>query len=167
MRAFFFGAALLAALPAQAEIYKCVGADGKINFTDSPCSANASSEIVELPPVPETPYQRRMRELEEGRKEHEAAMAELEAESAKRRVQREEERRLLWHKYYARQQGTGLIIGMTSKEVEALPNWGVPDDVNATTTAAGTREQWIYSVDDEAGRVYLYFDGGRLVAIQN
>ena len=38
---------------------------------------------------------------------------------------------------------------------------GRSDSINATQTASGTREQWVYSL----GR-YLYFDNGRLTAIQ-
>ena len=53
-----------------------------------------------------------------------------------------------------------VFIGMTPGQATA--SWGAPDDVNSTTTAAGTREQWVYN---NGG--YLYFEGGHLVAIQN
>ena len=40
-------AALLAA-PAQADVYKCRDADGKLSFTDRPCPKGAQSETVEI-----------------------------------------------------------------------------------------------------------------------
>ena len=49
-------------------------------------------------------------------------------------------------------------IGMT-KEM-ALFSWGKPNDINKTITTNNTSEQWVY--DDN----YLYFEGGKLTAIQ-
>jgi hypothetical protein len=55
--------------------------------------------------------------------------------------------------------GISLRIGMS--EDEATRAWCFPDHVNTTQTARGTHEQWVYSE-----RGYLYFDNGRLTAIQ-
>jgi hypothetical protein len=52
-----------------------------------------------------------------------------------------------------------LTIGMS--EVDAMGGLGIPDHVNTTQTAKGTREQWVYP---DIG--YLYFADGKLVAIQ-
>jgi hypothetical protein len=52
-------------------------------------------------------------------------------------------------------------IGMTRAEV--IKVWCQPWAVNATETALGTREQWVYRHPD---RGYLYFEDGRRVAIQ-
>lgn len=55
MRALFFGAALLAALPAQAAIYKCPGPDGRVVFSDRPCGGAAESpehQVEVTPPQP-------------------------------------------------------------------------------------------------------------------
>jgi hypothetical protein len=41
-------------------------------------------------------------------------------------------------------------------------NWGKPTSVRRTTTKHGVSEQWVYP-----GQQYLYFDDGRLCAIQN
>ena len=60
----------------------------------------------------------------------------------------------------ARRRKEGVTIGMTQREV-LLSNWGRPRLVNRTTTALGTREQWVY------GGGYLYFDNGVLTTIQN
>ena len=56
----------------------------------------------------------------------------------------------------------GVRIGMTQEDVIERSNWGSPQRRSRTTTAAGIREQWIYE-----GGNYLYFDNGKLVAIQN
>ena len=48
-----------------------------------------------------------------------------------------------------------------SEEIVRLA-WGSPQDINRTTTASGTREQWVY------GRgTYVYVENGRVTAIQN
>ena len=60
-----------------------------------------------------------------------------------------------------RKRSEGVRIGMSKADVLAS-NWGRPQAVNTTTTARGTREQWVYG-----GRNYLYFDDGVLTAIQN
>jgi len=53
-------------------------------------------------------------------------------------------------------------IGMTSEQVINQTRWGMPYDIRRTTTASGTREQWVYD-----SRRYLYFDNGVLTAIQD
>jgi len=61
----------------------------------------------------------------------------------------------------ARKRSEGVQIGMTQPDVLAS-SWGSPQKVNTTTTARGTREQWVYG-----GHNYLYFENGLLTAIQN
>jgi len=59
--------------------------------------------------------------------------------------------------------GTGKIhIGMTKAQVKAA--WGKPYDINTTTTAYGSREQWVMH---EIGSTYVYFEDGVCTAIQN
>ncbi len=55
----------------------------------------------------------------------------------------------------------GARIGMTAKQVRDTTSWGTPESVNTTITAGHKREQWVYD-----GNQYLYFDNGRLTAIQ-
>lgn len=55
----------------------------------------------------------------------------------------------------------GVKIGMTKAQV-LNSNWGNPSHVNRTVNQNGTREQWVYG-----GGNYLYFDDGKLTAIQN
>ncbi|KAK42714.1 hypothetical protein BG58_39460 [Caballeronia jiangsuensis] len=55
----------------------------------------------------------------------------------------------------------GVSIGMTEDQALAS-NWGRPNYVNRTHTAAGDSSQWVYG-----GGNYLYFQNGRLTTIQN
>lgn len=57
-----------------------------------------------------------------------------------------------------------VLIGMTQDQVKA--SWGVPSDVNRTTSTYGVKEQWIYNIGN-VDRNYLYFDDGILTTIQN
>ena len=58
-------------------------------------------------------------------------------------------------------------IGMT-KEQAVRTSWCSPDAINRTTTAGHVKEQWVYQSRDHPriNRGYLYFDNGRLTAIQ-
>ena len=53
------------------------------------------------------------------------------------------------------------ILGMTAAQVRET-SWGIPEDINRTTTKYGTKEQWVY----RNGR-YLYFEDNVLVSIQD
>lgn len=53
----------------------------------------------------------------------------------------------------------GVSVGMTANQVLASC-WGKPEKVNATITAGGRREQWVY------GSQYVYVDNGTVTAIQ-
>lgn len=53
-------------------------------------------------------------------------------------------------------------IGMTKEQ--ALAGWGRPREINRTTSAYGTREQWVYG---RFGGGYLYFEDDRLTTVQN
>jgi hypothetical protein len=56
----------------------------------------------------------------------------------------------------------GVRIGMTQKQVVESTDWGRPDAINRTVTKRGASEQWVY----QDGRAYLYFNNGRVTAIQ-
>jgi len=81
-----------------------------------------------------------------------------EAEHAKllAKQQAEQERKAL-----AFAKRPGARIGMTARDVVNRTNWGEPLYKNTTITARGKREQWVYE-----DRQYLYFENGRLTAIQ-
>lgn len=162
MKGAVIALALLVPTMASAEIYKCTGQDGKINLTDKPCAAGQGAERVVIPPAPETPYQKLMRESAEKKVEHEKEMADIRARAEKFRSETSS-------RNWDRKARKGLAIGMTSAQVVATPAWGSPYDTNVTETAAGRSEQWIYRVDidNEYERMYLYFRNGVLVGIQD
>lgn len=56
----------------------------------------------------------------------------------------------------------GARIGMSREEVRNETSWGEPRLVNRTTTKYGVNEQWVYGNGN-----YLYFENGKLTAIQN
>ncbi|MCF8372011.1 MAG: hypothetical protein K9H64_10335 [Bacteroidales bacterium] len=89
-------------------------------------------------------------------------LEELEKEKRKKN---EEER----HKNIRSKYGTfygNLILenkvqlGMTKEMCEL--SWGYPVDINRTTVSGLVHEQWVYSYKN-----YLYFENGKLTAIQN
>lgn len=51
-------------------------------------------------------------------------------------------------------------IGFTKQM--CIESWGMPEDINKTTGNYGTHEQWVYGNGN-----YLYFENGKLTAIQN
>lgn len=58
-------------------------------------------------------------------------------------------------------------VGMSAADAKKLPfPWGEPDHVNTTTTAFGTREQWVYTDIHGSPLRYLYFAHDRLTTIQ-
>ena len=61
----------------------------------------------------------------------------------------------------ARKKKEGVSIGMSAEDVLAS-SWGKPESINTTTTARGSREQWVYG-----SRHYLYFENGILTTVQN
>ena len=67
-----------------------------------------------------------------------------------------------WARHNERFSKPPAKIGMTESQVINNTYWGKPSRKNFTTTKYGTREQWVY---DNVG--YVYFEGGRVVAIQN
>lgn len=55
-----------------------------------------------------------------------------------------------------------IYVGMTAEQVRAA--WGRPYDINRTTTANSTNEQWVMH---EMGGSYVYFEDGICTTIQN
>lgn len=88
----------------------------------------------------------------------------LDAENAKRKQAIAEKKKALIAKF-GLEIGTlisnnQVMIGMTKEMCREA--WGRPYNINTTTVASGTSEQWCYSMKN-----YLYFDNGILTAIQN
>lgn len=57
-----------------------------------------------------------------------------------------------------------IVLGMNKVEVELV--WGYPDDINTSEGRWGVHEQWVYYSKIGGHPRYLYFDNGRLTAIQ-
>ncbi len=159
MRAMLM-AVLFAPLMASAQIYKCTGSDGKINFTDSPCGAETKAEQLES--APPQGLDKLYIEIKEKRKAH----AKWSAEHDAREAQLAGRARA---KYTSRRMREGLRIGMTEGEVEAIPHWRGAESRNVTETVFGVREQRVFRVsdDNEYEQMYLYFDNGVLTTIQD
>lgn len=76
-------------------------------------------------------------------------------------IQREREKEMI--PKYGKVNGKAIAryevkIGFT--KAMCIDAWGEPDHINKTTTKFGTSEQWVYN------KSYLYFENGRLTAIQ-
>lgn len=56
-----------------------------------------------------------------------------------------------------------VYVGMSASAAKC--SWGRPDRINRTTSAYGTREQWVYSFGSR--RNYIYIQNGQVDAIQN
>lgn len=56
IRAVFFLSAFLVAVTAQAQVNKCIGAGGKVTYSQDPCPANTKSATMthDVPPAPQT-----------------------------------------------------------------------------------------------------------------
>lgn len=86
--------------------------------------------------------------------------AEKAKEDAKNEAQAEHARQ--WVECSKRRFNLGTPkIGMSADDNRDC-GWGEPSTINRTTTAAGRREQWVYSP-----RRFLYFNNGVLEAIQD
>ena len=113
--------------------------------------AIAKKEDERLAPIAAARAQREQLEV----RRRNAEERRVEAEQKRRDAQAREQREAMARK-------PGVRIGMTAEEVIEKTRWGRPLRKNRTTTAAGVHEQWVYG-----GGNYLYFQDGRLTAIQN
>lgn len=145
-----FSIVLMVPLVASAELYKCTGPDGKVNFTDRPCGPSEASKALQVD------------EVSKARQAEEKKRKDLRAWTNNYQRERAD-------KYKQRSYSAGLRVGMSQDEVTSHPVWGYPDDSNTTSTQYGVREQWIYETDleNEYERTYIYFENGVLTAIQD
>jgi hypothetical protein len=96
--------------------------------------------------------------LERGRVAREDLRQEQEREAERERKAAAKQRQIA----AAQAKKPGARIGMSPEQVTKETSWGKPNHINRTTTAHGVHEQWVYG-----GGNYLYFENGRLTAIQN
>jgi hypothetical protein len=83
---------------------------------------------------------------------------------ATRKLENEKRRSLIINKY-GKENGEAILnnkvkIGWTKSM--CIASWGKPYDINRTTNAYGTHEQYVYSL-----KKYLYFENGILTGIQD
>lgn len=83
---------------------------------------------------------------------------------ATRKLENEKRRSLIINKY-GKENGEAILnhkvkIGWTKSM--CIDSWGKPYDINRTTNAYGTHEQYVYSL-----KKYLYFENGILTGIQD
>lgn len=81
-----------------------------------------------------------------------------------RKLENEKRRNLIINKY-GKENGEAILnhkvkIGWT--KAMCVASWGKPYDINRTTSAYGTQEQYVYSL-----KKYLYFENGILTGIQD
>ncbi len=82
--------AALAALPVQAQVFRCTGADGKTLYSDQPCSARSRSALIEAPRTQqEIAAERELAAQAEERKQR-ARSAEREQQLLDARLQQQE-----------------------------------------------------------------------------
>ncbi|TCK05878.1 DUF4124 domain-containing protein [Marinobacterium mangrovicola] len=144
---------------AQAGVYKCRNAEGRLQYQSMPCEGR-ESEKVRIDRAPSDPgnVEVRQNQAERGfaerRRQREAEQERLNAKSKAIIGERDRQRRF---DDLVRQDR--IAIGMT--EDQAIKAWGRPCDINRSLNSSGTREQWVYCVG-EYERKYLYFDNGIL-----
>lgn len=128
-----------AAVPAQAQLYKCV-VDGRTVYQQARCAdgtpVNASGA---------------------GR----ADPTSTGALQARRDVLRYQRRELIDQAVRSGQ----LVVGMSADEVREV--WGRPTKINRTFTATAVREQWVYRGADIGKTRYAYLENGELTSYQD
>lgn len=138
--------AVLMAAPAWA-VNKCTGADGKISFQEAPCAGRG--EKIEVRPASgdgRSDWQRQIDDTTtEIKKGYQAVADNCNARGVK-----------------------ALAIGMPKNDALCVPGWRFPKSTNTTSTAAGVREQVVFGGFDrfDSKPKYLYFENGKLTAIQ-
>lgn len=143
--AILLSAALVVA-PAWA-VNKCTGPDGKISFQETPCPGKG--EKIEVRPASgdgRSDWQRQTDEMTEQIKKGYKAVADA---CTARKV-------------------SALSIGMAKDDALCVPGWMFPKSTNRTSTAAGVREQVVFGGFErfDSKPKYLYFENGKLTAIQ-
>lgn len=128
---------------ASAGVYQCK-INGSLTYQDKPCANARTGETVGD----------RIKEQNTKLKKE----AEIDKQEQLRRQQWDEKSRLAQKDFNKR---PFPFIGMpsTTKSV-----WGEPTTKNVTTTANGTKEQWVYRQGNSKAK-YLYFTNGKLTAI--
>lgn len=93
---------------------------------------------------------------------HERVLKQAQEQEERKAAANEAERQALAKLCKSKGLTLGTVkIGMSADQVRQC-GWGKPDEVNRTITRYGVHEQWVYGSGN-----YLYFENGRLDAIQD
>lgn len=156
-----FAAALLAASPAWA-INKCKGPDGKISFQDAPCPGQG--EKIDVRPASGGVGEPGLNESLAGLKRASAEYVEAVKRASEARIQQINKVNADCDARSVKQ----LAIGMPAEDALCVPGWRFPSKFNNTKTETQFKQQVVYGgfgkYDDPPK--YLYFENGKLVAIQ-
>src|SRR5574337_405170 len=156
-------AAMGAAIPAQADMYKC-NEGGKVVYADQPCASNAERVRVYNNSNPSAEdaaaADAQLSRLRQQQAAEDAARDVARAAEGQRAADR------LAYAGRAREavQSHRVFVGMTAED--ARKSWGEPTKINRTITAGSTNEQWVYRRGPGAAQ-YLYVDDGVVRSIQD
>jgi len=122
-------------------LYKCeVG--GSVTYQDAPCNAGKSSEVTL------SLAKKRQKEVEKQSGNNRDVMVKVFSAVP------------AWKEAIDRKT---VLLGMPRTLAHLIK--GDPTSVNRTTTARGTREQWVYRSGSSAS--YIYIQDGQVVALQD
>ena len=143
--AVFLGALALTA-PSWA-VNKCTGADGKVVFQDAPCAGKG--EKLDVRPASGDGQPDWKRKIDASTTQMRQLYQAVNDACNARGI-------------------NALAIGMPKDDALCAPGWRFPKATNTTSTASGVREQVVYGGFGrfDSKPKYLYFDNGKLSAIQ-
>lgn len=155
VRLFLAGALLAVASGASAaQVFKCVGADGKTAFSDRPCSANAEAVDIKdnriggsFSPSDEwLEVEERGRKISEINRRYDNALRNINKGPCRDFSSTELRSTII---------ANGLVVGMSVSD--AIRSWGQPTRVNGSQYAY----HW-----NRGGSSYFYVSGGCVRSIQ-
>ncbi|WDZ50173.1 hypothetical protein LF296_12670 [Acinetobacter vivianii] len=128
---------------ANAGVYQCK-INGSLTYQDKPCANARNGETVGDRIKKEQAIQQEKAKVEQEK------LKQMKENSLKYQTERERYKS-------APNPYIGMHSGISTK-------WGEPTTKNVTTTANGTKEQWVYRQGNSKAK-YLYFTNGKLTAI--
>lgn len=147
-------ALLLLPLAATAEVYRCAAPDGRVTYTDRPCSTDAAP--ADLPPLNVTAPGKSAdlagqydRGLQDGKKRRDAADAKFVKEQGEKQARDKQIRQAIIDRR--------AISGMTASELNSA--LGTPDQ----RSGDNGNERWTYDENDH--RLTVTLRDGRVTSI--
>lgn len=142
-------ALLLAAANASAQVYKCPDASGRTVIQQMPCMGGTALDVKSANGDGLSGSDRALADFKKASAERIARLKKINRDCDARGV-------------------TALVIGMPAEDALCVPGWRFPDKFNNTSTATLFKQQVVFGgfgkFDDPPK--YLYFENGKLTAIQ-